>query len=305
MKAVYWCLGLAAVLGAVTTNAAPGADQGPSDRAAVALAQDHGNGFAYGKLRCGTRDLDESTARAVEDYSRRVLDQTASAFRVTGGAVPVYFHVIQSTTGGGAVSDQRIATHIAVLSSAYGNTGWSFTLAGTDRTVNNAWYGAGPNTSAEAQMKAALRQGSADDLNIYSNNMGGGLLGWATFPSSFAGSPSNDGVVVLYSSLPGGSAAPYNEGDTATHEVGHWMGLYHTFQGGCSTRGDYVGDTSAERSPAYGCPSGRDSCSGKKFPGLDPIENFMDYTDDACMFLFTAGQDTRMDDQFSAYRFGK
>jgi len=80
------------------------------------------------------------------------------------------------------------------------------------------------------------------------------------------------------------------------------MGLLHTFQGGCSKKGDLVADTAPERSPAFGCPVGRDSC---KRGDPDPIENFMDYTDHACMNHFTAGQDARVDAQFSTYRFGR
>ena len=221
----------------------------------------------------------------------------------TGGTIPVYWHVINNGPGlaNGDVPDTQIADQMAVLNAAFAPSGWSFALTTTDRTTNAAWYTATPGSSAQTAMKAALRQGSADDLNIYSNNMGGGLLGWATFPQSYAGNPLDDGVVVLFSSLPGGSAVPYNLGDTGTHEVGHWMGLFHTFQGGCSRTNDLVKDTPAEASPAFGCPTGRNTCTAA---GLDPITNFMDYSDDSCMNQFSPGQNTRIDNQVTRYRFG-
>ncbi len=258
---------------------------------------------------CGTEDHDEVTAAAVQaEVDAYVTAHKYDAIRnVTGGTINVYWHVINngSATANGNIPDSQITSQISVLNAAYASTGWQFNLTAVDRTTNASWYTCAGGT-CETQLKNALRRGTADDLNIYSNNMGGGLLGWATFPSSYAGNPTNDGVMVLYSSLPGGTAAPYNLGDTATHEVGHWMGLYHTFQGGCAKNvngGDGVSDTPAEKSPAFGCPVGRNSCAN--ISGNDPITNFMDYTDDSCMDRFSTGQDTRMDSLFTTYRFNR
>nr|WP_231848391.1 zinc metalloprotease [Gloeobacter violaceus] len=215
-----------------------------------------------------------------------------------GASVPVAFHVISSGSTGN-LSDTDVYNQIAVLNSAYGGTGFSFYVQSIDRTDNATWFAMTPGSSAEREAKSALAVSPTSTLNFYTANPSGGLLGWATFPWSLSSDPTNDGVVVLYSSLPGGSAFPFNEGDTGTHEVGHWLGLYHTFQGGCSYYGDYVGDTPSESSPASGCPVGRDTCSAS---GLDPIENFMDYSDDGCMFQFTAGQVSRMQAARDIYR---
>jgi hypothetical protein len=261
-----------------------------------------------GKVRCATREPTDDRKNVIEREAQVTREGRAAeglAATVPGGTINVYFHVINKGAGiaNGDVTDTMIVDQINVLNAAYVQTGWQFVLVATDRTTNTTWYNTCDQSGTEAAMKGALRQGSADDLNIYSCNPGGGLLGWATFPSSYASNPTKDGIVLLYSTLPGGTAAPYNLGDTATHEVGHWMGLYHTFQGGCNLSGDYVSDTPAEKSPAYGCPVGRDSCRNKA--GKDPIENFMDYTDDACMDRFSAGQDSRMDSMFTTYRSGK
>lgn len=214
--------------------------------------------------------------------------------------IETYIHLICTDSGQCPANSSQINQQMNVLNAAFADTPYTFQVAGMDQSNNSNWYTAGPGTSAEIQMKSSLRQGDAGDLNMYISNPGGGLLGWATFPEWFAGDPLDDGVVVLGASLPGGGAAPYNEGDTATHEVGHWLGLYHTFQGGCRGNGDFVSDTPAVRSPNYGCPVGTDSC--RKDPGDDDVFNYMDYTDDSCMFQFSAGQVVRTWEQSQAFR---
>jgi len=249
---------------------------------------------AFAQDRCGTPEPSPEFIQQVE----QALEGMSPAPSLNGGIIQVAFHVIHNGVEGN-IPQSQIDDQIQVLNAAYGGLGVTFQLALVNRINNPSWFAATNGSAAEAAMHAALAVDPLHYMNFYTLKPGGGLLGWAYFPASFPENSVNHSVNVHYQSVPGGTLVPYHLGDTGTHEVGHYLGLYHTFQGGCGASGDLVADTPREASPAFGCPIGRDTCVD---PGLDPIENFMDYTDDACMDEFTAGQVSRMSTQVATFR---
>jgi hypothetical protein len=227
--------------------------------------------------------------------------------------LPVYVHVIKGTHRGerNPAGPQRVRALIATLN--HGMAGdqsqystplrYRFALKKIDYTKNERWYHAYFFGARDRQAKRKLHRGGPRTLNLYIN--GGGprgtpILGWARFPWQYAATPKLDSVTVNVAGMRGGSAHGYNLGDTVIHETGHWLGLLHTFQGGCEDQGDLVADTPAEAEPSFGCDNSRDTCTAD--PGLDPVHNFMDYSLDACMIKFTAGQVQRVDAAFAKWR---
>jgi len=252
---------------------------------------------------CGVHIDDSRVASAERKFQAHRLPPESEDATAT---LDVYFNVIfaNETIEGGYVPDSQIEAQVKVLNEDYNSTGISWRLANITRIENKDWFtSAAPGAEEQTTMKRSFRQGNANTLNVYTvgltEGQGKGLLGYATFPMDFEANPLDDGIILLYSTLPGSNSANFNMGRTLTHEVGHWAGLYHTFQGGCNGAGDEVDDTSPEESAAYGCPAKRDTCPGG---GQDPVHNFMDYTDDSCMTGFTKGQVKRIKAQLRTYR---
>ncbi len=290
---------------AVPVNALPTSHDAGTRAAECHEGEDeHAGDSARGGRGADHRDITAREQRAIARRTQAILEGkqvSGESAALAAASVPVYVHVMRSKSGAGDVTNVQIADQIAVLNNTFGggessaaaSTGFTFTLAGTFRYNNDQWH----KDRKSTQYRSQTRKGGANALNMWLVDFS--YLGIATFPWDYDRKPSIDGIRVHYASLPGGSIANYNLGETATHEAGHWFGLYHTFQGGCTATNDEVGDTPAQSSATEGCPAGRDSCS---LPGLDPIHNYMDYSYDSCYNQFTPGQSARMDSMWAAYR---
>lgn len=275
--------------------------------------------FRQAGLRCGTPtraqqlagqnsnhlmpgDCGASLTNPLPIYSPATLDVVR---------IDVVFHVIQSTGGQGNVSSTQVQNQIDILNEDFRalagtpgaagvDTKIEFRLATVDplgnattgitRTTNNNWF------NDTGSYWNALAWDPDRYLNLYSNSASG-ALGYVPFlPQTGPVGANSDRVVVLWSAV-GRNApigAPYNQGRSATHEVGHYLGLYHTFEGGCGTAacyasGDLICDTNAESSPNGGCNPGSSSCGSP-----DPVRNYLNYSDDTCMNQFTEEQARRM-----------
>ena len=239
--------------------------------------------------------------------------------------VPVVVHVVYNAPQEN-ISDQQIQSQIDVLNKDYRRTNidnimtpsvWTsiaadceieFCLASTDPNGNNTngITRTQTTTSSFSMQGDPVKDASSggkdawpnnDYLNIWVCKLSGGLLGYATTPFGSIG--SDDGVVIGYSyfGTMGTVQNPYNKGRTATHEVGHWLNLEHLWGGGWGSCGnDNVSDTPTQEEENYGCPAfphNANSCNTTNSNG-DMFMNYMDYSNDGCMNLFTQGQKTRM-----------
>jgi hypothetical protein len=269
---------------------------------------------------------EEGTLEEFERWLAPLVDEYKSRAAVGHRApiltIPVVFHVITDGAGLDNVSAALIQAQLDQLNLDFRNLAGSTDPAAADVEVQFCLatldpldnlmpepginrvtaHGEGPFTSntVDNTIKPATQWDPNQYMNIWSANLSGGLLGWAQFPSNSGlggmnangGAANTDGVVVgagtIGSVATPGSAPPYNLGRTLTHEVGHWVGLRHIWGDGNCNVDDFCGDTPESDASNFGCPN-HSSCGTQ-----DMVQNYMDYTDDVCMNIFTADQKARV-----------
>ena len=260
---------------------------------------------------------------AIEAHTNQFVQSGAQDRAVV--TIPVVVHVVWNTTAQN-VSDAQIQSQLTVLNADFrklnsdiGNLPAAFTSLAADCELNfclaTQTPGGAATTGIERRQTTLTSFGTNDNmkffssggldawdaskyLNIWVCNLSGGILGYAQFPG---GPASTDGVVITFTGFGtmGSAAAPFNKGRTGTHEVGHWANLYHIWgdDGTGCTGTDDCADTPNQADENYGCPVfPQVSCSNG--PNGDLFMNYMDYTDDACMYMFTNGQKTRAQSLF-------
>ncbi|HHG84036.1 MAG TPA: PKD domain-containing protein, partial [Bacteroidetes bacterium] len=299
-----------------------------------------GNGLMIAQRTCGTPDLEmltatqEGRARQIAFETRLQNWQAEHAQERTTEAtyiIPTVVHVVQLTSQD-LISDACVQSQIDVINEDFqklnadtnlvpasflpvlGNVEVEFCLAtkdpngnvttGINRVVSP--FANHNKGTEEDSLKGLIQWPPSQYLNIWVVVDMGNLLGYATFPSELAGSPHRDGVVLNGTYLGRGgncsAQSPFDLGRTATHEIGHWLGLFHTFQGGCAgtsasncaIAGDNVCDTPPTSSSTFGCPATKNTCTETPTDMDDMTMNYMDYVNDICMYMFTNGQATRM-----------
>jgi len=210
------------------------ADQRPGGRLESAL-----------RRREGTKGYTDRELRGIDLTLARALDRRAASTtrRVLAIRVPVHAHVMDGPRYRGP-SKAKVLAQVAILNRAFSGqqslvsaaAGVSFVLRSFQRVNNRGWLEAAPGSTADRTMRRRLHRGGKASLNAYFAAPPGGFLGSSSFPWDVARRPGQDGVTIHSESMTGGRLRGYDQGDTAVHEVGHWLGLLHTFEGGCSVR---------------------------------------------------------------------
>ncbi|MBF4461808.1 MULTISPECIES: zinc metalloprotease [unclassified Rathayibacter] len=320
--ALVGALLLAVTFGAPSLAAGPIPSTTASPSSSPSASEECATNAVSARLRPGSG----STVEPTEDLTPAQMKQVEKNFaakltakgltknsNAPGGVITIntYVHVLQNDDGSGGISLDQIKQQMTVLNAAYSGkasatdakTAFTFRLINADFTNKSAWSSFWAYDDTDKELSTALHKGGLRDLNIFVGHLKGDVLGVANMPWDAGWYGKQDGVRVTTDSMPGGAFGGYNLGDSVVHEVGHWLGLSHTFENGCGGDGDGVADTPAQDSGdnIFSCDENLDTCPAA---GLDPVHNFMSYGTDYCMDRFSPGQAKRIGLMYYLYRSG-